>query len=127
MEPSLHQRLEKLEAKVAEQDAHINALRGALADLLAAFAVNMNDYSVPAKLREYRDYDFLRARSGGTDRIDAHFFEARGAMFAEILSDAADTTIYSLYWQRSALDWLDEKRLQRIQSVQKRVQGYADQ
>lgn len=127
MEASLHQRLEKLEAKVNEQETQIEGLRAALADLLVAYALNMNDYRVLAKFREYRDYDFKRAQNGGNERVSADFFAARGEMFANILTDAADTTIYSEYWERSALDWLDEKRYQRIKSVQKKIEGYADQ
>lgn len=127
MEQSLNERFEKLEAKVKEQDAQINGLKEALAQSLVAHAVSLNDSRVLAALRDYRDDDFMKARNGGTDWVGADFFAARGIVFADILTSAAGTDLYFKYWQRSPIEWLDERRQRRLERMSARVRAFAGQ
>lgn len=126
LQPTYHERLVKLEAKVMEQEAQISGLRGAVADLLASQAILHKDTRHFSALHEYRNYDWKRAEAGGTERISKEFFETRGTMFADLMDDAANSILFSTYWRRSIVDWIDERRKKRLERTQRSIESYAD-
>jgi hypothetical protein len=94
-----YERISDLEARVERQAAQIEGLVGSLAILVTAHLACNND----ARLAEHRDYDLQRAKSGGTQRIRAAFFDARGHVIAELLNEIRISDFLRRYWVRSVL------------------------
>ncbi len=120
-ELTFHERLQALEKRNNCQKEQIEALRGALSDLLVAHAMQTGDTQPIAMLREYCDSDYERGKSGGTERTPASFFVNRSEAFAEILSEIFSSDLPGRYWRRSVFGWLDERRYQKVQRMQERI------
>jgi hypothetical protein len=120
-ELTLHQRLQALEESNICQKAQIEVLRSALSDLLVAHAMQTGDTNPIAAVREYCDYDYERGKSGDTERIPASFFVNRSGAFAELLERVFVSDLCGKYWRRSVFGWLDERRHQKVQRMQERI------
>jgi len=101
-ELSVYERLSALEATCDEQKAQIDGLVGVVSDLLAAHVVLHKDLRLCSFLREYIDGNISGERQGGTTRIPAQYFRARGELFAKVLEVTANSMVFEQYWSSDA-------------------------
>lgn len=126
MEQSNEQRLIELEAMVRQQQAEIDGLVGALSDLLAAHAVLNKDVRLCSFLNEYRESDREKAAQGGTTRVPASYFMARGEIFDRLLEQTAGSLVFDRYWSRSLFEWREEKQVRALQKIREAVKAKVD-
>lgn len=123
---TIHERVKALEEANANQQAQIDALMSVISDLIVAHAMQTSDTNPVSMLRERYDSDHSLGKSGGTPRTPTAFFENRAGTHAELLRRTFESDMCFRYWVRSASDWLDERRYQKVQRMQKRISALSD-
>jgi uncharacterized coiled-coil protein SlyX len=121
MDAATEERLAALEIKVATQEAQIDGLLGALADMSAAHIVLHKDLRLISFLSEGFKSDRKNWEQGGTTRISAAFFGDRCDLVGRLLEQVSYSQVFERYWHRSFFRRREEREIASLKKLREKV------